>query len=58
MVKAELINALRDETGISKQEAVRVVEIFFGEIADALANGDRAEIRGLCSFHVKKLRTG
>jgi integration host factor subunit beta len=30
--------------------------LFFDEMASALANGDRVEIRGLCSFFVKKYK--
>ena len=30
--------------------------LFFDSISDALAKGDRAEIRGLCSFFVKKYK--
>jgi len=33
-----------------------VVNQFFDEIAKALANGDRVEIRGMCSFYVKKYK--
>jgi integration host factor subunit beta len=53
MNKLELINALRDECQISKNEAAAVVDLFFYEMANALAKGDRVEIRGLCSFYVK-----
>jgi integration host factor subunit beta len=54
MNKLELINALRDEGQISKKEAATVVDLFFNEMANALAEGDRVEIRGLCSFFVKE----
>ena len=56
MNKLELIEALKAETGLTKSEAVAVVKVFFDEMADALANGDRVEIRGLCSFFVKKYK--
>ena len=56
MNKLELINALRDECQISKKEAAAVVDLFFNEMANALAEGDRVEIRGLCSFYVKKYK--
>ncbi|MBL7181303.1 MAG: integration host factor subunit beta, partial [Desulfobacterales bacterium] len=29
---------------------------FFDEMSNALASGDRVEIRGLCSFYVKKYK--
>jgi integration host factor subunit beta len=54
MNKLELIDTLRDECQISKKEAATIIDLFFGKISDALANGDRVEIRGLCSFFVKK----
>jgi len=47
---------LKTEAGISKSEAMAVVNLFFDERTNALANGDRAEIRGLCSFYVKKYK--
>ena len=53
MTKLELIKALKDEAGISAKDAASVVKIFFGQMSDALAAGDRVEIRGLCSFYVK-----
>ena len=53
MNKLKLINALRNECQISKKEAAAVVDLFFNEMANALAEGDRVEIRGLCSFFVK-----
>jgi integration host factor subunit beta len=54
MNKRELIDALKKETGITKNEAMAVVNLFFDEMSNALANGDRVEIRGLCSFYVKR----
>jgi integration host factor subunit beta len=56
MNKSDLIEALKTEAGITKNEAMAVVNLFFDEMADALANGDRAEIRGLCSFYLKKYK--
>ena len=54
MNKLELINSLRNEAELTKSEAAAVVDLFFNEITNALAKGDRVEIRGLCSFYVKK----
>ena len=56
MNKLELINTMRDECQISKKEAATVVNLFFDRMANALAKGDRVEIRGLCSFYVKKYK--
>ncbi len=56
MNKRELIDALKKETGITKNEAMAVVILFFDEMSNAMTNGDRVEIRGLCSFYVKKYK--
>jgi len=53
MNKLDLIEALQNEVGISKNKAESVVQVFINEITNAMANGDRVEIRGLCSFCVK-----
>ena len=56
MNKSGLTDALQKETGINKAKAEQVVEILFGEIADALARGERVEIRGFCSLFVKEYK--
>ena len=56
MNKLELIQALKESNGLSKSEAATIVDLFFNEMANALAKGDRVEIRGLCSFYVKKYK--
>jgi integration host factor subunit beta len=56
MNKLDLPAALKNEVEITKSEAAAVVDLFFNEIANALAEGDRVEIRGLCSFYVKKYK--
>ena len=56
MNKLDLIEALKKEADITKNEAVAVVKLFFNEMADALADGDRVEIRGLCTFYVKNYK--
>jgi len=53
MNKAELAQTLCTTNGLSKVEALRIVSIFLDQMVAALENGDRVEIRGLCSFHVK-----
>ena len=57
MNKLELISVLKTRTDISKSEAAKVVEVFFDNMADTLARGDRVEIRGLCSFYVKEYKS-
>jgi len=56
MNKLDLIAAFKNETRLTKLEATAVVDLFFNEMTAALAKGDRVEIRGLCSFYVKKYK--
>ena len=56
MNKAELITALMNKADITKVEAARVVAAFFDEMSNALATGDRVEIRGLLSFYIKQYK--
>ena len=56
MNKLDLTVALKNETELTKSEAAAVVDLFFNEMANALAEGGRVEIRGLCSFYVKKYK--
>ena len=54
MNKLDLIKTLKNETDLTKSESEKIVNLFFNEMANTLAKGDRVEIRGLCSFYVKK----
>ena len=54
MNKIDLIQALKDSNHLSRSEAEKVVNLFFDKMAEALVQGDRVEIRGLCSFFVKE----
>ncbi|MGD9242905.1 MAG: HU family DNA-binding protein, partial [Desulfobacterales bacterium] len=56
MNKLELISTLKNEANISKSEAAKVIQIFFDSMSEALATGERVEIRGLCSFFVKEYK--
>jgi len=50
MNKSDLIEALKSETVLTRNEATATVNLFFDQISVTLASGDRVEIRGLCSF--------
>ena len=54
MNKIDLIKTLSTTTDITQAEAAKIVNLFFDQMAGALEKGDRVEIRGLCSFYVKK----
>jgi len=52
----DLVTELAMEAELTKGEARKVIDLFFDEMSNALANGDRVEIRGLCSFYVKQYK--
>jgi integration host factor subunit beta len=54
MNKLDLIATLKNEAELTKSEAAAVVDLFFNEMANALAEGDRVEIRGLCSLYARE----
>lgn len=56
MTKLELVEALREKNELTKSKAIAIVEMFFDEMSDALAKGDRVEIRGLFSVYAKKYK--
>ena len=57
MNKLELITALKDRADLTKNEAAEIVQIFFDCLTDALAEDERVEIRGLCSFYIKNYKS-
>lgn len=57
MNKLELISTLKDRANLTKSEAADVIRIFFDSLSDAFVNGERVEIRGLCSFHIKEYKS-
>lgn len=61
MIKSELINRLAEgNQHLTQRDIERIVGTIFDEIANALARGDRVELRGFGAFSVKcrPARTG
>ncbi len=58
--KADVINAIADQAGISKKEAAAAFDAFVGFISDTCQRGERCAIPGLGSFAVshRKAREG
>ncbi len=58
MTKSELIQALaqdnQDNPRLYHRDVERIVSTVFDEISDALARGDRVELRGFGAFSVKE----
>lgn len=54
MIKSQLIQKLADENPhLYQRDVERIVSSVFEEITDALAQGDRVELRGFGAFSVK-----
>jgi len=61
MIRSELLQALQKENpDLRAEEIEQVVEIFFDEIAERLAEGGRVELRGFGAFSTRdrEARTG
>ena len=61
MIRSELIQKIADEhPDLSQREVERIVNTIFEEIIEAMARGDRVELRGFGAFSVKhrEARTG
>ena len=56
MNKKNLVEALSNQAGLTMKEAEKFVGLFFGEMSKAMGNGGRVEVRGFCSFFVKKYK--
>ncbi|MEQ9121203.1 MAG: integration host factor subunit beta [Alphaproteobacteria bacterium] len=55
MTRSQLVARLVERNPhLMTRDAERVVATVFGEIADALARGDRVELRGFGAFSVKQ----
>jgi integration host factor subunit beta len=54
MNKSKLIETLAQAENMPLRKAEEVVNTIFGEMENALINGERVEIRGLGSFKVKR----
>ncbi len=57
MNKSELIDALRDATGVTRADAERSVEALINTITNTLKKGDQVSIAGLGIFEAK-MRAG
>ena len=58
--KADVINAMAEQAGISKREATAAFDAFVGYISETCQRGERCAIPGLGSFSVshRKAREG
>ena len=54
MTKADIVNAIANETGVEKIKVQSVVENFMDCVKSSLAKGENVYLRGFGSFTVKK----
>lgn len=57
MTKAELVESIASETGISKKDTGIIVNLILENIGHALVSNDKVELRGFGSFKVKQRRS-
>jgi len=54
MNKAELINAISEEAGLSKVDAKKALEALVKSVSDALVAGDKVSLVGFGTFSVSE----
>ena len=53
MTKADLIDELAKAANLTKKESETIVNTVFENITEALAKGDKVELRGFGSFRIR-----
>jgi integration host factor subunit beta len=51
--KADIVDALYDNTGIERREIRKIIDFFFDEIKSALMRRNVIELRGFGTFEIK-----
>ena len=54
MNKAELINAIADETGLSKKDTEATINSFVNVVTNALENKDKVQLIGFGTFETRE----
>ncbi len=58
MIKQDLIQRVAERTGLPRTKSESAVDAIFEGMKNALASGDRIELRGFGVFTVKPRKTG
>ena len=56
MTRADLIEELAKVSNLTKKESETIVNTIFDTITEALAKGDKVELRGFGSFRIRRRR--
>lgn len=54
MTKAEIVNEIASQTGIDKEDVLKVVEGFMAQVKNSLSANENVYLRGFGSFIVKE----
>lgn len=54
MTKADLADKIYEKVGLSKKEAVEIMEILFGSMKNILSEGESIKVTGFGTFLVRK----
>ena len=54
MNKSDLINAIKEKADLNRNDAEKIITVFFDSIKKTLVSNTRVEIRGFGSFTVKQ----
>ena len=57
MTKADLVEKIASQVSLSKKDSETVVNTVFRSIIDALAGGDKVELRGFGSFRTRERKS-
>ena len=58
MIKQDLVQKIVERTGLPRSKAEASVDTIFESMKQALASGDRIELRGFGVFNVRPRKTG
>ncbi len=58
MIKQDIIQQVVERTGLPRNKAEAAVDTIFEGLKQALASGDRIELRGFGVFNVRPRKTG
>jgi len=56
MTKADLIDELSKVASLTKKQSEAVVDTVFGSLTEALAKGEKVQLRGFGSFRIRQRR--
>lgn len=54
MNKTDLINRIAEKSGMSKKDVEKVLNMFMGEVTDALTSGEKVQLIGFGTFETRK----